>query len=216
MKQAWIATGASDAAQQVQYGTLRLLSSLGHAPYIEVKLTGGRRADIMSVDRAGRIMIVEIKSCLADFQADRKWQEYRKHADYFCFAVGLEFPKARLTASPYWDPAIGIITADQHGGDMTVAPSLQPMNGNRRRHVIARLAHLGGRRLTRLALSERTARQSAMVNPDMSVEMSTEIASDRPVPALNSNFDTDAHSGPDKGPAASREGGFQDYGPLFR
>ena len=41
---------------------------------------------------SGDIWIVEIKSCLLDFQTDDKWTEYRPRCDRLYFAVSPDFP----------------------------------------------------------------------------------------------------------------------------
>ena len=43
----------------------------------ELALPSGRRADLVALNGAGEIWIVEIKSSIADFRADQKWMDYR-------------------------------------------------------------------------------------------------------------------------------------------
>ena len=45
-----------------------------------------------AIDRTGRVTLVEVKSCRADFRSDRKWQQYLGYCDRFYFAVGRDFP----------------------------------------------------------------------------------------------------------------------------
>ena len=73
-------------------GVCRLLDAMGVCPLVEVPLGTGRRADVLGQDGKGRFTIVEIKSGLADFRADGKWEDYREHCDRLYFAVGNEFP----------------------------------------------------------------------------------------------------------------------------
>jgi hypothetical protein len=75
------------AADDIRRGIGRALSEADHAVVAELPLGNGRRADLAAIDRAGTISLVEIKSCRADFVADRKWQEYRAYCDRFYFAV---------------------------------------------------------------------------------------------------------------------------------
>ena len=51
-------------------------------------------------------MIIEIKSSIADFRADRKWVDYRDFADRFYFAVPKSFPVALIPEH------CGLIVAD--------------------------------------------------------------------------------------------------------
>ena len=48
--------------------------------------TVNARADVIALCGAGKLTIVEIKSSVADFRADRKWPDYRDFCDRFFFA----------------------------------------------------------------------------------------------------------------------------------
>jgi hypothetical protein len=73
-------------------GVSRALTDADHSVLTELSLGNGRRADLIAIDRTGAIILVEVKSCRADFAADRKWQEYLAYCDRFYFAVGPDFP----------------------------------------------------------------------------------------------------------------------------
>jgi hypothetical protein len=45
---------------------------MGFAWLAEFRLSSKRRADVCRIDRKGTILIVEIKSSVADFRADQK------------------------------------------------------------------------------------------------------------------------------------------------
>jgi hypothetical protein len=70
-------------------GVGRALADAGQTVLAELPLGNGRRADLAAIDRAGAIILVEVKSCRADFRADRKWREYLDYCDRFYFAVAL-------------------------------------------------------------------------------------------------------------------------------
>ena len=82
----------SEAALAIARGTSRLLLSLGFSCVAELPLASGRRADLVGLDASGEIWIVEIKSSVADFRADQKWQDYRLHCDRLFFATAMEVP----------------------------------------------------------------------------------------------------------------------------
>lgn len=120
---------------------MRLMASLGHASLPEITLANGRRADVLVLAQDGTISIVEIKSCLADFRADRKFHQYVPFCDRFYFAVDADFPAHVLP-----DDA-GLILADRYGGaimrpaqDLRLAPA-------RRKAMIAHFARIGAGRL---------------------------------------------------------------------
>ena len=86
----------SQTAFAVARGTARLLHAHGFSVVIELPLPSGRRADLVAFDAGGELVIVEIKSSIADFRADQKWHEYRLHCDRLFFAT---MGKCRATFS---------------------------------------------------------------------------------------------------------------------
>jgi hypothetical protein len=77
-------------AADILRGVARGLSAADQAVLPEMPLGNGRRADLIALDRTGTITLVEIKSCRADFTADRMWQSYLDHCDRFYFAVAAD------------------------------------------------------------------------------------------------------------------------------
>jgi hypothetical protein len=107
----------------------------------EVPLGNGRRADLAGLDRAGRISIIEIKSCRADFAADHKWPEYLDYCDLFYFAVGSDFPCMLLP------PEHGLIVADRYGGEIIRAAPSRPLCASRRKTMLVRFGRVAAARL---------------------------------------------------------------------
>lgn len=55
---------------------------------IGLKEWGRRRADIVGISmKSKKITIIEVKSCLADFKADKKYEEYLAYCNIFYIAV---------------------------------------------------------------------------------------------------------------------------------
>src|SRR6516162_6701359 len=77
-------------------GICRAFDQLGYASLVEFPLINGRRADILGLGKAGDLLIVEIKSSVADFRADRKWASYRNFADRLYFAIPNHFPQVLI------------------------------------------------------------------------------------------------------------------------
>ncbi|MFC5069508.1 MmcB family DNA repair protein [Flaviflagellibacter deserti] len=125
----------SPAASDIARGTMRLMRSLGLACVPELPLASGRRADLVAVCPRGRIWIVEIKSCLADYQADHKWEDYRAHCDRLYFAVDPRFPRDILPEEA------GLILADRYGAQVLREPEEHPLAGATRRMMALHLAH---------------------------------------------------------------------------
>ena len=99
----------SETALSVARGTARLLHAHGLSVVSELPLPSGRRADLVALDSGGTIWIVEIKSSVADFRADQKWQDYRAHCDRLFFATALDVP------CEIFPPDAGLIVADHFG-----------------------------------------------------------------------------------------------------
>ena len=132
---------AEGRAEGLARGVCRLLDAMGVCPLVEVPLGSGRRADVLGQDGKGRFTIVEIKSGLADFRADAKWEDYRSHCDRLYFAVGSEFPLDVLPAS------VGTIVADRFGAEIRREAPLEPMATGLRRRQAIRFGRIAANRL---------------------------------------------------------------------
>lgn len=99
----------SETALAVARGTARLLHAHGFCVVSELPLPSGRRADLTAVGASGEVWIVEIKSSVADFRADQKWQDYRAHCDRLFFATAQDVP------CEIFPPDTGLIVADAFG-----------------------------------------------------------------------------------------------------
>jgi hypothetical protein len=101
----------SAAALAIARGTARLLHAHGFTVVSELALPSGRRADLVGLSMSGEIWIIEVKSSIADFRADRKWQDYRLHSDRLFFATSAEVP------CDIFPPDTGLIVADAFGAE---------------------------------------------------------------------------------------------------
>ncbi|WP_374573775.1 DNA repair putative endonuclease MmcB [Phenylobacterium sp.] len=140
-----LAASRPEITAAVTRGAARLLADLGHAPLAEVTLPNGRRADLMALDRKGRIFIVEVKSSIEDFRADAKWHEYLPFCDAFAFAVAPEFPREVLPEAP------GLIIADGFGGAVLREAPATPLAGARRKALTLSFARLAALRAAGVA-----------------------------------------------------------------
>jgi hypothetical protein len=124
-------------------GVCRALDQLGYACLAEFPLANGRRADIIALNRAGGLIIVEIKSSLADFRADRKWPSYKDYADRLYFAVPQDFP-AHLIPDE-----CGLMVADAFGAAILRHGVSASLAAARRRAMTLRFALAAAARLRR-------------------------------------------------------------------
>jgi hypothetical protein len=135
--------GEPGAAAVLARGVCRAFDRLGYASLVEFPLANGRRADILALGKGGELVIVEIKSSVADFRADQKWPSYREFADRLYFAVASGFPTALIPED------CGLIVADAFGAALLRVGRAIPLAPGRRRAVTLRFARLAAARLRR-------------------------------------------------------------------
>lgn len=123
--------------------TCRALEQLGYASLLEFPLANGRRADILALGKSGDLIIIEIKSSVADFRADRKWAEYREFADRLYFTVPNEFPSSLIPEE------CGLIVADGFGAAVLRDGLATPLAAARRKAMTLRFALAAANRLRR-------------------------------------------------------------------
>ncbi len=133
-----------DFPKELCRGVCRALAHRGFATLHEVALANGRRADVLALGRDGELVIVEIKSSVADFKSDRKWPEYREFCDRLYFAVPGAFPVELIPED------CGLIVADGFGAAFLREAPVEPLAAARRRAVLLRFAALAAGRLRRL------------------------------------------------------------------
>ncbi len=146
------------STERVTGGSVRLLHGMGYAAICEFPLSNGRRADIVGIQKSGRIVIVEVKSCLADFRSDRKWQDYLPFSDEFYFAVDAGFPREVLDEPDSLPDITGVIIADEFGGDILRPAAPRNLHTSRRRSIHLKMAHTGAARLTQPIITPNSVR----------------------------------------------------------
>jgi hypothetical protein len=133
----------SPVAAELQRGVCRALRALGLSVVTELALANGRRADVVALSGAGDIVIVEIKSCLLDFETDAKWHDYLPHCDRLYFAVAPSFPREVIP-----EP-VGLILADRYGAELVREPVEERLSAARRKAMMLCFAHAAALRLQR-------------------------------------------------------------------
>jgi len=131
----------SPAALAIARGTARYLHALGYCVVSELPLPSGRRADLVALGGDGEIIIVEIKSSIADFRADQKWMDYRQHCDRLFFATHAGVPCDIFPAEA------GLIVADAFGAAIICEAPEQRIPAATRKSVMLRFAHAAALRL---------------------------------------------------------------------
>ena len=125
-------------------GVCRLFHALGFVTLTEFKLTNGRRVDVIAMDPNGDFSIIEIKSTVADYKADHKWQDYLPYCQQFYFAVPFGFPIEIIATD------CGIIVADAFEAVVRKDSFSTKLNSIRKRHQLIRFARAASNRLANL------------------------------------------------------------------
>jgi hypothetical protein len=136
-------TAEPTSAAQLARGVCRAFEQLGYTSLLEFPLANGRRADVFALGKGGDLAIVEIKSSVADFRADRKWSFYRDFADRLYFAVPNGFPTMLIPEE------CGLIVADPFGAALLRDGAATLLSPARRRAVTLRFARAAAARLRR-------------------------------------------------------------------
>ena len=131
-----------ETAARLARGVTRAFMDLGYSCLLEFKLNTGRRVDLIGLNAKSEVVIVEIKTTLADYRGDRKWPEYLPYCDRFFFAVPLDFPLRHLP------DGYGLIVADGFDAAIRRPAPVQGMNGTRRKALVLRFGLTAAERLT--------------------------------------------------------------------
>lgn len=131
----------SATALSVARGARRMLAGLGFATLSEMTLASGRRADLIALRDDGSIWIVEIKSSVADFRADRKWAEYRASCDRLFFAIPEHVPADIMPEDA------GLMIADAYGAELLRDAPEHRIAAATRKALIVRFGQLAAARL---------------------------------------------------------------------
>lgn len=148
------AAGVNPPATDVARGVRRLFARNDIWCLPEMPLRGGRRADLMGVDRKGNVVIVEIKVARADLLGDAKWPDYLDHCDRFYWALPPGLDRAPLDSDNFRPDACGIIVADAYDAEIVRPAPLKPLAAARRKVEVAALARAAMRRMTMAEDSE--------------------------------------------------------------
>ena len=124
---------------------MRLLHQFGFSAVSELSLPSGRRADLVALNSAGHIWIVEIKSSIEDFRADQKWMDYRLHCDRLFFATTVEVP------CEIFPKDTGLIVADAFGAHLVCDAPEHRLHASTRRCMMLSFARSAALRLQALA-----------------------------------------------------------------
>lgn len=124
----------------------------GFACHLEIGVAkwGKYKADVLCVNMKAELILVEVKSCSADFNADDKkgkWLNYLPVSNklYFLFT-----PKTARHLEPHFERfkslGVGVLTLCPNSGYLKVIlpAKRRPMKGSMKREIVTRLAWRNG------------------------------------------------------------------------
>lgn len=136
-------------------------SNYSMAYEVGLKAWGSRRADVIGNKINGNLVIVEIKSSVADFRTDSKWHEYLPFCDRFYLAFTKEVAKKINTNKELMariPKRVGVLVLEPTGYMRIVKNAkIVPVEPEVRLSILARLAWRSGE------LSKRTTRARTRV-----------------------------------------------------
>ena len=135
-------------ARALRRGVSRLLGQMGFCAIAEFSLGNGRRADLAALDRAGHLLLVEIKVSMADLRGDRKWPDYLDFADQFFFAVPAGFATDVFEGPDFAPERCGLIIGDGFGASVIRPAAETKLAAARRKALTLRFARAAAQRLT--------------------------------------------------------------------
>ena len=134
----------SQIALEIRNGVIRGMRDRGLVFIPEFTLPKGRRADLIGLDAKGNITIVEIKSSVADYNADSKWFEYAEFCDQFYFASHPSVP------SEIFPEQEGFILADKHGCEVIRDAERSSLSAATRKSLMIKIARASAEKLQRI------------------------------------------------------------------
>ena len=141
-----------ETADTLKKATVGYFAKKRYSSFLEVGLEswGRIRADLVTMNMRGHLIICEVKSCKADFNNDSKWHRYLEYCNKFYF-VCTESIAEHIKANVPSD--VGILCLSPTTGFIYAYKSAKEKNvvGKNRRTMLTRLAWRGGlsRRNTR-------------------------------------------------------------------
>jgi hypothetical protein len=130
--------------QRLARGVCRHLLGHGFVTVEELVPAPGLRVDVMGLGPKGEIWVIECKSGLADYAADRKWQGYLAWCDRFFWAVDAAFPADLLPQDT------GLILADAYDAEILRMAPETPLAPARRKVMMQKFARHAALRLQAL------------------------------------------------------------------
>ena len=134
-------------ARDVARGVARLFFRQERISLCEVPLGNGRRADILALDGAGRLTLVEIKISRADLRGDGKWPDYLEYCDQFYWAVPAGFALDLFDTEAFMPERTGLIVADRYDAAVLREAPTVALAAARRKVETLRFARGAARRL---------------------------------------------------------------------
>lgn len=104
-------------ANQLRDVAAYYFSDKNYAVHFEMGLNSGGslRADVLALNMGCELIIVEVKSSVADYKSDKKWHNYKLYSDKFYFIFHTDvYEKLKLSNSLPTNCGILVAYSDKH------------------------------------------------------------------------------------------------------
>lgn len=134
----------------------KYLTKKGYSCHYEVGLNkGGKaRSDIFAFNYKRDVIVVEVKSCAADYLSDSKWTTYLPFCNKMYMAVDTDFIVTIDFLETIKQHSVGLLIVDLRNPRLSLYHSKsvrceenakrKPMDGNAKRDILVRLAFRNG------------------------------------------------------------------------
>ena len=149
-------TDRKHKAKLIRHEVSKYLSKKGLSCHYEVGVNrwGKLRADVFAFNYKRNVTIVEVKSSMADYKTDKKWQGYLPYCNSLYFAFDSDFKLTPEITKEIKQHGVGIMVVDlkaplhlyrSRSIKVVAGAKTRDMDGAAKRDIIVRLAYRAGR-----------------------------------------------------------------------
>jgi hypothetical protein len=168
----------AEATAYITYRVRDYLKEHGYSVYIElgVETMGSRRADVLALNHEPDLLLVEVKSCAADWRSDNKWRDYIDSCNRLYLAVTDKFYRSKVgkeATETMREAGCGVMVINKDAGTLKVKVKAirREMEPNHLKFVLVKMAFRGG---NHVALTAAVAKAKRSVKKEPSVGLFTE------------------------------------------
>lgn len=143
-----------EATQYITCTVRDYLKSHGYSVYLElgVETLGSRRADVLALNHEPELLLVEVKSCAADWRQDTKWMEYVDSCNRMYLAISDKFYRSKVgkdAVEAMRDKGCGVMVINKDAETLKVKVKAvrREIESNHLQFLLTRMAYRGGQHI---------------------------------------------------------------------